>query len=316
MEARSPAALKFGIYTHAACLEHDTGTEHVEIPQRLGAVIQALRRAYPDLDWIAAPRAGREQLLHVHDAALLRQVLDTPPAGRLQLDADTILSPGSPEAALRAAGAGIAAVDDIIAGKLRRAFCAVRPPGHHATRRHAMGFCLLNNIAIAAVHALNRHRLERVCIIDFDVHHGNGSQDIFEQEPRVQYLSSHQWRLYPDTTGHARDRGCGNIRNAPLPAGSGSARFRAAWSEILLPALDDFQPQLLLISAGFDGDRRDPLSDMELDVDDFAWLTAELAARAERHAGGRIVSTLEGGYDLNALAEGCVAHVGILRTAG
>lgn len=315
MEARTPAPLKFSVYTHSACLEHDTGPDHVEVPQRLGAVIQGLRSTWPDLDWVAAPRAARDQLLRVHDAALLRKALDNPPTERVQLDPDTVLGPKSGEAALRAAGAGVAAVDDILSGQIQRAFCAVRPPGHHATRDTAMGFCLVNNVAIAAAHALEKHRLQRVAIVDFDVHHGNGTQDIFQQEPRLLYLHSHQALLYPHS-GDAEERGCGNIRNVPLPAGTGSARFRKAWTEVLLPMLDDFAPQLLLISAGFDGDRRDPLSDMELGVEDFAWLTAELVVIANRHAAGRIVSTLEGGYDLAALAEDCAAHVGVLVDPG
>jgi len=184
----------------------------------------------------------------------------------------------------------------------------VRPPGHHATSDTAMGFCLFNNLAVAAAQALSKHGLERVAIADFDVHHGNGSQAIFEAEPRVQFLSSHQLPLYPDT-GRANERGVGNILNVPLPPGAGSAQFRAAWGEQLLPALDAFRPQLLLVSAGFDAHWRDPLAQLQLDADDFAWLTAALVAIADRHAQGRVVSSLEGGYDLQALRECSVAHV-------
>jgi len=300
------------VFTHSACLGHDTGAGHAEKPQRLGAVISALRSEFDDLDWREAPRATRGQLLRVHEASLLETVLESRPANQLELDADTVLSPQSAEAALRAAGAGVAAVDAVMAGEATAAFCAVRPPGHHATSQTAMGFCLFNNVAVAAAHALERHGLARVAIADFDVHHGNGTQAIFEAEPRVQYLSSHQLPLYPDT-GHAHERGVGNILNAPLPPGTGSRGFRAAWGEHLLPALDAFAPQLVLVSAGFDAHWRDPLAQLQLDADDFAWITGELRKRARRHACGRLVSTLEGGYDLQALRECSVAHVRALR---
>lgn len=300
------------IYTHEACLEHDTGPGHAERPQRLVAVTQALRDAFDDLDWHEAPRAGREQLLRVHERALVDTVLDTRPRSILALDPDTMLSPHSAEAALRAAGAVVAAVDAACRGEAVRAFCAVRPPGHHATGDTAMGFCLFNNVAVAAAHALEQHGLERVAIVDFDVHHGNGTQDIFAQDTRVLYASSHQCPLYPGT-GSAHERGAGNIRNAPLPAGAGGPRFRQAWEQGLLPALDDFRPQLLLVSAGFDAHWRDPLAGLQLDADDLGWLTARLAEVARSHAAGRMVSALEGGYDLQALAECSVAHVGAMR---
>ena len=296
------------VYTHPACLAHDTGPLHAERHDRLIAVTSALRDAFPALEWRDAPRASRGQLLRVHAESLLATVLETQPATRVMLDPDTVLSPTSAEAALRAAGAAVAAVDDVLRGDARRVFCAVRPPGHHATSDTAMGFCLFNNLAVAAAQALSKHGLERVAIADFDVHHGNGSQAIFEAEPRVQFLSSHQLPLYPDT-GRANERGVGNILNVPLPPGAGSAQFRAAWGEQLLPALDAFRPQLLLVSAGFDAHWRDPLAQLQLDADDFAWLTAELVAIADRHAQGRVVSSLEGGYDLQALRECSVAHV-------
>jgi acetoin utilization deacetylase AcuC-like enzyme len=300
------------VYTHPACLAHATGPGHAERPERLRAVLNALEAAHPDLDWQQAPRASRGQLLRAHDARLLAAVLESDPQGLLQLDPDTVLSPHSAEAALHAAGAGVAGVDAVVAGRTRRAFCAVRPPGHHATADTAMGFCLFNNIAVAARHAVDRHGLERVAIVDFDVHHGNGTQAIFEQEPRVLYASSHQWPLYPES-GARSETGCGNVFNAPLPKGSGGEAFRAAWRDELLPAVDAFKPQLLLVSAGFDGHRRDPLAGLLLESADFAWLTRELAALADRHADGRLVSMLEGGYDLEALAECSVAHVDILR---
>ena len=299
------------VYTHPACLLHDTGPGHAERPERLRAVIDALHAAYPALDWHEAPRASRGQLLRAHAPALLDAVLETRPQERINLDPDTVLSPHSAEAGLRAAGAGIAAVDAVLGGQAIRAFCAVRPPGHHATHDTAMGFCLFNSIAIAALHALDQHGLDRVAIVDFDVHHGNGSQAIFEHDRRVLFASSHQSPLYPGTG--ARDEvGEGNIVNAPLPPEAGSAQFRQAWSERLLPAVEAFKPQLLLISAGFDAHRRDPLAQLQLDAEDFRWITAELVALATRHCRGRIVSMLEGGYDLEALAESSVAHVGAL----
>ncbi|MGN7920277.1 histone deacetylase family protein [Lysobacter sp. 22409] len=299
------------IYTHPACTRHDPGPGHAERPLRLVAVTEALREAYPSLDWHEAPGASRGQLLRAHGDALLALILDTQLDGPMSLDPDTVLAPGSAEAALRAAGAGIAAVDTVIKGEEKRVFCAVRPPGHHATGDAAMGFCLFNNIAVAAAHACDKHNLARVAVIDFDVHHGNGTQAIFDTDPRVMYVSSHQMPLYPDT-GYAHERGVGNIINAPLPAGTGSEGFRKVWREHLLPTVDSFRPQLVLISAGFDAHRRDPLAQVELDGEDFAWITRELVAIAERHALGRVVSMLEGGYDLAALRESAVAHVGAL----
>ena len=299
------------IYSHLACLAHDTGPAHVERPERLSAVTDALHGAFPQLDWHDAPRASRGQLLHAHTQSLLDVVLETRPRERIQLDPDTVLSPASAEAALRAAGAVVAAVDAVLGGQTTRAFCAVRPPGHHATAGIAMGFCLFNNIAIGALHALAAHGLERIAIVDFDVHHGNGTQAIFEHDRRVLFASSHQWPLYPDTGRH-NETGDGNIVNAPLPPDAGSTEFRAAWAQRLLPAVAAFKPQLLMISAGFDGHRRDPLAQLQLEAADFAWVTDELVALAVRQCGGRIVSTLEGGYDLTALAESSVAHVGAL----
>jgi len=298
-------------YTHPACLEHDTGAGHPECADRLGAVLEALHRAFPRMEWIEAPRASRGQLLRVHDPRLLATVLAPQPPGQTRLDPDTVVSPGSAEAALRAAGAGVAATEAVMHGEADVAFCAVRPPGHHATIEAAMGFCLFDNIAVAAAHALDRFGLARVAVVDFDIHHGNGTQAIFEQDPRVLYLSSHQAPLFP-WSGAANERGAGNIVNLLLPAGADSETFRRGWREILLPALDAFAPQLLLVSAGFDGDRRDPLAQVNLVPDDFGWITGELARLAGRHAEGRIVSMLEGGYDLQALGEGAVAHVAAL----
>jgi len=301
-------------WTHPACLRHDTGPGHAERPERLSAVLDALHVAFPAMGWHEAPRATRGQLLRVHTQGLLDTVLETRPTQRVQLDPDTILSPDSAEAALRAAGAVVAATEAVLHGPTRRAFCAVRPPGHHATADTAMGFCLFNGIAVAAAHACDEGGLERVAVIDFDVHHGNGTQAIFEHDPRVLYLSSHQMPLYPDT-GYRDERGDGNVLNAPLPPGAGSAAFRSAWEDVLLPALDAFKPQLVLVSAGFDGHWRDPLAQLQLQAGDYAWLTRALVAVAGRHARGRVVSVLEGGYDLDALRECSVAHVAALQDA-
>lgn len=300
------------VFTHAACLAHDTGVGHPESPARLNAVTRALEAAHPDLDWQQAPRATRGQLRAVHDESLLASVLEAHPQPHAWLDPDTVLSPDSAEAALRAAGAVAAAVDAVMSDRCRRAFCAVRPPGHHATVTEAMGFCLFNNVAVGARHALDKHGLERVAIVDFDVHHGNGTQAIFAEEPRVLFASSHQLPLYPGS-GAARDRGIGNVLNVPLRAGTGGEAFRSAWRERVLPRVEAFGPQLLLISAGFDGHRRDPLAQLQLDSEDYAWVTRELVRIARHACDGRIVSTLEGGYDLTALAESVVAHVDALR---
>ena len=298
------------LYSHSACLQHDPGPGHVERPARLRAVLQALDHdRFATLDRIEAPQASREQLLRVHSAAHVAEILTgAPPDELLALDQDTVMGPGSTEAALRAAGAVVAAVDAVLAGTARHAFCAVRPPGHHATGDRSMGFCLFNNIAVGAAHALAAHGLKRVAIADFDVHHGNGSQDIFEREPRVLFASSHQSPLYPDS-GYEDERGVGNICNATLSPGAGSHEFRELWDSVLLPRLHAFKPQLVLVSAGFDAHRNDPLADIRLGSEDYAWITERLVTLADAHAGGRLVSTLEGGYDLAALAASASAHV-------
>ncbi|MDG2526335.1 histone deacetylase family protein [Stenotrophomonas sp. HITSZ_GD] len=300
------------VFTHPACLGHDPGPDHPESPARLEAVVSALRAHFPDLEWREAPQAKLGDLCRVHERELIDAVLEQPIQGHRMLDVDTVMSPGSPAAALRAAGAGIAAVDAVMAGQADTAFCAVRPPGHHATAQTAMGFCLFNNVAVAAAHARDKHGLERVAIVDFDVHHGNGTQAIFERDPAVQYLSTHESGIYPHS-GSVYERGVGNIHNALLPPGSGGFRFRNTWADQMLPMLDAFRPQLLLISAGFDAHMRDPQADLMLEAEDFGWLTAELRKLAVRHARGRVVSMLEGGYDLQALRESSVAHVEALR---
>ena len=297
------------VFTHPACLGHDPGPDHPESPERLRAVLAALHEAFPgQLEWREAPAAKLGELVRVHERALIDDMLQAQAEPLRRIDLDTFTSPGSAAAALHAAGAGVAAVSAVMDGPHRHAFCAVRPPGHHATADTAMGFCLFNNIAIAAAHALDNHGLERVAIIDFDVHHGNGSQAIFQNDPRVAYCSTHQSGLFPHS-GNMRERGVGNIRNILLPPGSDGFRFRNTWADELLPQIDAFGPQLLLVSAGFDGHMRDPQADLMLEAEDFAWLSRELVALATRHANARMVSMLEGGYDLQALRECSVAHV-------
>jgi acetoin utilization deacetylase AcuC-like enzyme len=304
------------VFTHEACLAHDTGRHHPESPARLRAVLDGLSGpAFAALIRRSATLAERDDLARAHSRRFVDALLAAIPAeGHAAIDADTIVSPGSGAAALRAAGAVCAAVDAVIAGEARNAFCAVRPPGHHAERARAMGFCLFNNIAIGAQRARALHGLARVAAIDFDVHHGNGTQAIFETEPQLFYGSTHQFPLYPGT-GAREERGVGNIVNAPLRPNAGSAEFRAAMSDTILPALEAFGPDLIMISAGFDAHRADPLAQLNLVEADFAWATERLAEVAARHCGGRIVSSLEGGYDLDALAASAAAHVAALMAA-
>ncbi len=303
------------LYSHNACLNHDTGRGHPERIARLEVILNALAAPeFHSLTRIEAPEASREQIALAHDRDYVDAVLKAvPKSGHVRADADTVMSPGSGEAALRAAGAVVAAVDAVIDGEADNAFCAVRPPGHHAEADRPMGFCLFNNVAVGAYHARAKHGLGRIAVIDFDVHHGNGTQHMFESESELFYGSTHQWPLYPGT-GARSETGVGNICNAPLPLGAGSEQFRAAFDGIVLPALRTFAPELLLISAGFDAHRRDPLAGLELETEDFAWATVELMAVARQSCGGRIVSTLEGGYDLEALADSAAAHVRTLMS--
>ncbi len=298
------------LYTHEACFDHDTGRQHPERPARLKAVLDALAGdGFAALERRVAPRAELAQLARVHPRDYVEQVLAAIPAqGIAHLDADTAVSPGSGEAALRAAGAVCAAVDAVMGGEATNAFCAVRPPGHHAEPATPMGFCLFNNVAVGAEQARAAHGLKRIAVVDFDVHHGNGTQALFEADPDLFYASTHQSPLYPGT-GHADERGVGNIVNAPLPPMAGSAEFRAAMSRIVLPALADFAPDFLIISAGFDAHRDDPLASLNFTEDDYGWATSELIGIAEACCGGRIVSALEGGYDLHALGASAAAHV-------
>lgn len=305
------------LVSHRACLRHDPGEHHPECPDRLRAVLTALdTQEFSGLIRDEAPEATVEQLTRIHPENYVKAILaiQPEPGEQLALDADTIMSPGSAEAALRAAGAGVAAVDAVCRGEVRRAFCAVRPPGHHAEPGRPMGFCLFASVAVAARHAQAAHGVERVAILDFDVHHGNGTQACFEADASVFFASSHQFPCYPGT-GAAHETGVGNILNVPLDPGADGAAFRAAWADHILPALDAFAPGLIIISAGFDAHAADPLAQLRVREADFAWLTEAICAAAERHCGGRVVSMLEGGYDLQALARSAVVHVRALMQA-
>jgi acetoin utilization deacetylase AcuC-like enzyme len=304
------------LLTHPACLEHDTGPYHPERPARLEAVLRALGDdSFRRLDRREAPLAEERHIALVHPLAHIESVIESiPGVGHGAIDGDTLVSPGSREAALRAAGGVVAAIDALAAGEAANAFCAVRPPGHHAEPDKAMGFCLFNNIAIGALHARAAHGARRVAVVDFDVHHGNGTQAMFERDPDLFYASTHQWPLYPGT-GAADERGVGNIFNVPLRPHAGGGEFRTAFERFILPALDAFRPEWLLISAGFDAHAADPLAALELHEDDFAWVTSALLEIAAAHARGRVVSALEGGYDLAALAASASAHVRALMAA-
>jgi len=296
------------ILQHDDCLAHDPGANHPESSARLRAVLGAVRDI-AGTELLPAPLATQEQILRVHGEEYWAQVVAAEPAsGQVALDEDTLLSPGSINAALRGSGAACFAVDQIFAGKARNAFCATRPPGHHAESGLAMGFCLLNHVAVAARHALALHPVRRVAIVDFDVHHGNGTQAIFEQSPEVFFASSHQMPLYPGT-GYPDEVGCGNILNMPLQAHSGGKEFRQAWAQLGLPALHAFAPDLILISAGFDAHAGDPLAQLKLKDSDYTWITTAICDYAEKSCGGRVISVLEGGYNLAALAGAACAHV-------
>lgn len=295
-------------FSHPSWMQHDTGPDHPECPERLIAIARALKK--PEFEALIrrdAQRATLEQLSLIHSSAMIDKVFQSiPSAGRAHLDPDTVVSKDSGEAALHAAGAACQAVDAVLAGQADNAFCAVRPPGHHAEPNHSMGFCLFNNIAIAASHARSKHGIRRVAIVDFDVHHGNGTQAAFKKNPEVLYASTHQHPWYPGT-GFKHEPP--NIFNCPLAEGSGSKEFRSAMHDVILPAVDAFKPELILVSAGFDAHKDDPLGSLELDENDFAWITRELLALARIHCERRLVSVLEGGYDLDALASSVAAHV-------
>ncbi len=293
---------------------HVTPIGHPERPDRVRAIDDALRDSrFDDLVRRDAPSADLMLADLVHDAAYLPRLRTLRPAeGIAQIDEDTFISSGSFDAAATALGGALAALEAVVTGEVSNAFSLSRPPGHHAEISRAMGFCLINTIAITAREAQRRHGAERVAIVDFDVHHGNGTQDIFEDDPSVFYASSHQMPLYPGT-GKPSERGAGNILNVALEAGSGGEAMRAAYESQVFPALEAFRPDILLISAGFDADFRDPLAGLNWRPEDFGWLTNRLVELAHRTSGGRVVSLLEGGYDRQGLATGAAAHVAALQ---
>lgn len=302
------------LITHPDCLDHVTPPGHPERVARLEHLLAALNGK--TLTRVEAPLADDEDLLLVHLRAHVDAIrAAAPDQGYAQLDGDTFMSPGSLTAALRAAGGARQAVDMVMAGEARNAFVATRPPGHHAETATPMGFCLFGNVAIAAKHALERHGLERIAVVDFDVHHGNGTQDLLQTDARAFFASSHQMPLFPGT-GYAHETGLhNNVLNVPMQNGAGSAAFRTAWERQILPAVEAFRPEFMFVSAGFDAHRDDPLAGMMLDEGDFAWVTQAICDLAGRACEGRVVSCLEGGYDLDALAASAAAHVDALIAA-
>lgn len=301
--------MTISIISHPDCSLHEMGTHHPESPARLRVIQDQL--LYSGLDLILqhhdAPLATREQLYRVHDFEYVEKIfLKSPEEGQIWLDPDTPMNPHSLSAALRAAGAAVLGVDLVMSGQSNAAFCNVRPPGHHAEHNKAMGFCIFNNIAVGAAHALQAHQLKRVAIVDFDVHHGNGTEDIFREAPEVLFCSTFQHPFYPDT---GTDDTAEHIVNVPLPAGTDSQTFRDAVESHWLPKLNAFQPELILISAGFDAHIEDDMANLCLVDQDFFWVTQKIKMIADKYAKGRIVSTLEGGYALPALGRSVAAHL-------
>ncbi len=306
------------LLTHPDCLGHVTPPGHPERVGRLEVILDLLEDpAFDALVREDAPMGEIPDVLRCHPESYIDRVRSAVPTeGWRALDADTHLSPGSLKAALRAVGAACRAVDAVMAGEATNAFCATRPPGHHTERETPMGFCLFGTIAIAAKRALDHHGLQRVAVVDFDVHHGNGTQDLLWSEKRSLFVSTHQSPLWPGTGDRHETGAHDNVLNLPLPPGTDGPAYRAAFERMVLPALDDFAPELVLISAGFDAHRADPLAQMRLVEEDFAWVTRAICDVADGHAGGKVVSTLEGGYDLPALAASVAAHLGVLMERG
>lgn len=306
------------LLSHPDAATHQTPSGHPEQVARMTAINRALDAPeFAPLLRMDAPMGEDTQLRLCHPEPYIDRVKRAiPPAGIYQLDADTHVSPGSLNAALRAVGGACHAVDLVMKGTAHNAFLAMRPPGHHAEQETPMGFCLFGTIAIAARHAMDRHRLKRVAVVDFDVHHGNGTQALLWDEPRAFFVSSHQMPLWPGS-GRAEDRGAhGNVLNVPLPPGTDGTYFRRVYEDTVLPQLDRFAPELVLISAGFDAHRADPLAELNLTEADFAWITGAICDIATLHCEGRVVSVLEGGYDLDALGASVAAHVRVLMEKG
>lgn len=294
--------------SHPECGLHDVGNEHPECPDRLYAINDRLIAS--GLDFVIekqqAHKAQKHHLYLVHDQAYVDGVFSKHPIeGSIQLDPDTLMMPHTLNAALYAAGANILAVDEVMQGHVKQAFCSVRPPGHHAERNKAMGFCIFNNVAIAAAYAMDKYQLARVAIVDFDVHHGNGTEDIFKNDKRVLFCSSYEYPFYPYNVGAGNE----HILNLPLPPGTGGDEFMQAINERWLAKIDGFEPQLILISAGFDGHYEDDMAHFKLMETDYHWLTCELKKIANKHCDGKMISTLEGGYALNALGRSVSAHI-------
>jgi acetoin utilization deacetylase AcuC-like enzyme len=308
------AAVSTALITHPSFMLHEMGPEHPECPGRVAAIADRLITSGLDghLYHHEAPRATREQVLRAHDARYVdRLEAASPAAGLAYLDPDTALNPHSLDAAWHAAGAAVLATDLVMRGERDNAFCVVRPPGHHAVRDRAMGFCIFNSVAVGILHALEAHGLERVAVVDFDVHHGNGTEEIFAGDERVLMVSTFQYPLYPYSGVEPLGD---NMLNVPLAPGSDGAKLREAVEKVWLPALDAFAPQAIYVSAGFDAHREDPLAGLAFTEQDFAWVTRTLMAVAARHAQGRVVSTLEGGYALSALGRSAAEHVRELLT--
>jgi acetoin utilization deacetylase AcuC-like enzyme len=306
------------LLTHPDCLAHVNPPGHPERPERLRAVLGALEgEEFAYLVRIEAPLGDDAAILRAHPRSYLAALeARAPQEGLVPLDADTVLGPHTLRAARRGVGAVVAAVDMVMSGEVGNAFCACRPPGHHAERSLAMGFCYFGNVVIGARHALEVHGLERVAIVDFDVHHGNGTQDLVWDDARILFASTHQMPLYPGT-GAAEETGAhGQVVNVPLPPGASGGVFRAGMLGRVLPALEAFRPEMVFVSAGFDAHARDPLANLNFTDADFAWATERICEVAARHARGRVVSTLEGGYDLSALASATAAHVRVLMERG
>ncbi|MDF1670775.1 MAG: histone deacetylase family protein [Roseovarius sp.] len=303
------------LITHDDCLNHVTPDGHPEQVARLAYILDALEGK--DLLRTQAPLGNDADIARVHPQAHIDHVTDmSPTKGQVPLDADTWMSPGSLDAAYRSVGGAVKAVDMVLGGEVSNAFCACRPPGHHAEAQKTMGFCLFGNVAIAAKYALDHHGLSRVAIVDFDVHHGNGTQALCEDDPRILFASSHQSPLWPGS-GMAHETGvAGNVMNVPLAGGGDGAAIRAEMQRQILPAVEAFEPELLLVSAGFDAHRADPLAGLNWSTEDFGWITERLCDVADAHCEGRIVSCLEGGYDLAALAESAALHVDVLISRG
>ncbi len=302
------------MFVHKSALAHDTGPGHPERPQRLQAVLGAIKQKRPNgLVVREAPEATLDQIRAVHPGTYADDILKRAPASGIAfVDGDTVMCAATPEAAVRSAGGAIAAVDAVLSGEAKNAFSAMRPPGHHAEKNKSMGFCFFDNVAVAAEHARRAHGLKRVAIVDFDVHHGNGTQDIFADEPDVMYCSIHEWPLFPGTGRRDETGIANNLVNVPVPYGTTGPQWRHAIETDIVTALDRFEPELVMISAGFDAHSNDPLAGLEVDETDFAWVTRQLMAAADRHAKGRVVSVLEGGYDLHALANSCLTHLEVL----